>query len=338
MNRNRIRAAGFVVAAILSWATKANASPWTLPDDELLLSVNYDYQLADHEFLPDRSYQRFPLEGRFVSSTLRLGTRYGFTSKFELGGEAQFKAVTFTAQPVLIALPEGDPDVRDVRAELKNFSQTQVGAADIYLTGRYNFYRKLVVLTNETRLKFPTGYPKPQATFSATFEVQDDLALGDGQTDIEDSILFGFFVPATRTFGRADVGFRFRFGDPSPGQQAIGSLKAGQFVGKHFIFFAGAGGAYTVIEGDILGQTFISTDPDGLDTVDVEVGVNTIPVDLPYSKDWLNVEGGVIFLPIPGVELQLAYSRTVWGRNITASNALFLGTAVRLPELTAESE
>ena len=335
MVRYRLRVAGFVAAAILSFAARAQASPWTLPKDELLLSVNYDFQLADDEFLPDGSFQRFPLEGRFVSNTLRLGTRYGFTPKFELGGEANFKAVTYTAQPVLLAIPEDSEDLRAVRGELKNFSQTQVGAADVYVTGRYNFYRRLVVLTNETRLKFPTGYPAPQGTFDLdTFEVQDDLALGDAQTDIEDSILFGFFVPATRTFGRLDAGFRFRFG--GPGHQAIGSVKAGQFVGKHFIFFAGTGGALTVIEGDIIGKTFVSTEPDGLDTVDVEVGVNTIGVDLPYDKDWLNVEGGLIFLPVPGVEVQLAYSKTVFGRNIPASHGIFLGTAVRLQDLTAE--
>lgn len=331
----RLRFALFL--AIVSWSSPGWASPWTLPDDELLLAVSYDFQFADHEFLPDGSYQRLPLEGRFVSNTLRLGARYGFTDRLELGAEANFKQATFTAQPVLLALPDDNDDLRAVRSELKNFSRTEIGAADVWFTGRYNFYRGVVVLTNETRLKLPTGYPGPEGTFDPeTFEVADDLALGDAQTDLEDSLLLGFFVPPTRTFGRIDAGFRLRFG--GPGHQVIGSIKAGQFLGEHFILFAGAGGAYTVTEGEIIGQTFVSTEPDGLDTVDVVPGENTIPVDLRYDKDWLNVEAGLIFVPVRGVELQLAAARTVIGTNITATNALFVSTAVRMQELTADED
>ncbi len=327
----------FAFTAIGLTASAAAASPWTVPKDKLLLSLNYDFAFAQNEFLADGTYQSYPLEGRFTSSTLRIGGRYGFTSRFELAAELTVKTVTYSADPIIIALPdEPDPiDLPAARASVTDFSNTLVGPADLFLTGRYNFVRGLFAFANETRLKLPTGYEKPSGTFTETFEVDDDLALGDGQTDLEDSLLFGVFVPMTKTFGRADVGFRLRFG--GPGHQAIGALRIGQFVGQHVVLFAGSSATYTVTKGDVIGQTFVSN-VDDLQAADVEVGVNTIPVDFRLDKDFLHVEGGVLFLPSPGVELQASYSQIIWGANVAAIQSVSIGTAIHFDNLTAESE
>lgn len=71
----------------------------------------------------------------------------------------------------------------------------------------------------------------------------DDVTLGDGQIDIEQSILFGGFVNITQTFFRADadIGGRLRMG--APGHQFLGAFKVGQFIGPRVVIFANIDGA-----------------------------------------------------------------------------------------------
>ncbi len=324
------------VALISATSSVAEASPWTMPKDELLLTLGYDFQFAENEFLPDGTHQSFPLNGRFTSSTLRLGARYGFTSKFELAGDINFKAVNFVADSVIVGLPDDQVGLDQARSSVTNFASSELGAGDVHLTGRYNFLSGTVVLTNELGAKFPTGYAPPEGTFDEeTGAVADDVSLGDGQTDLQEALLFGFFIPGSRTFGRADVGFRLRFG--APGHQVFGGVKAGQYLGKQLVLFAGASGAYTVTEGDPIGETFIATEDD-LQADEVVVGENVVPVPLPLDKDWLSVEGGLIFIAMPGLELQAAYSQILLGTNIPAIHTVSAGTAIRFRQLTADAE
>lgn len=335
--------AGFAVLTLA--ASAASASPWTVPKDKLLLSLNYDFAFAENEFLPDGTYQSFPLNGRFTSSTLRLGGRYGFTDRLELATELTVKAVSFTADPIIPVFaddPEPGPfEAQEARALVRDFSNTIVGPADLFLTVRYNFLKGTFAFANETIIKLPTGYEPPSGTFTEELEVDDDLALGDGQTDIEDSLLFGLFIPQTKTFARADVGFRFRFG--GPGHQGLASLKVGQFVGPKLVLFAGANGAYTVVDGDPIGSTFISTTGE-LEADDVLIGspdqdgVNTIPVDLRIDKDFLKIEGGLLLLPKPGLEIQASYSQIVLGANIAAIQSVTLSTAIHFDDVTGDDE
>lgn len=334
-----------ILAVLLAFGTvtaateQASASPWTVPKDKLLLSLNYDFAFAENEFLPDGTYQSFPLDGQFTSSTLRVAGRYGFTSRLELSAELNVKTVTYTADPIIPVFadnPDPEPlEVGDARASIKDFSSTVIGPADLFFTIRYNFVRGLFAFANETRVKLPTGYEPPSGTFNDELEVADDVALGDGQTDIEDSLLFGLFIPQTRTFGRADIGFRFRFG--GPGHQAIGAVRVGQYVGEHVVLFAGTSGAYTVNEGEPIGDTFIAT-KDNLQADEVLIGDNTIPVELRLDKDWLQVEGGLLFLPKPGLEIQASYSQVLLGANIAAIHSVSIGTAIHFDNLTAEDD
>jgi len=326
----------FIFVGFLGSAATASASPWTLPKDDLALMLSYDFGYAQREFLPDSTYQHFPLNGQFQSNDLRLDSRYGFTDRFEGEVELTLKSVNYAADPVVLGLPKGQDtvDLAGARASVTDFSQTAIGAGDAYFAGRYNFYRKLIAFTEETRVKLPTGYDEPQQTFDPeSGTVDDDVALGDGQTDIEESLLLGGFIPFTRSFFRLDAGFRFRMGDP--GHQAIGAFKVGQFIGKHFIAFAGVRGALTVTQGNVIGKTFVAT-VDNLQPEDVAPGDNTKAIDLRLDKDFAAAEGGAIFTPFEGVEIQAAYSYIFWGANIPAIHTLTIGTALRLEDITAE--
>ena len=341
MNRT-VRRALTVAAVVSSLFVSANAlaSPWTVPKDELSLQLGFDFGFASHEFLPDGTYQRFPLDGKLTSSNLRLSGRYGFTSRLELAAELNVKALSFVADPLIPVLQTCDEDSLElgcIRRDVKSFSDTQLGVADLYLTGRYNLLRGNLAIANEVRVKLPTGYKAPAGTFSdePTLEIDDDVTLGDGQADLEDSILLGLFIPPTRTFARLDVGFRLRFG--GAGHQVIGGARIGQFLGPHVVLFAGGSGAYTVVDGDVIGQTFIST-TDGLAAQDVAIGENTIPVDLRLEKDILQVEGGLLLLPAERIEIQAAYSQIVLGANVSAIQTVSLSTVLSFPNLTANAE
>ena len=119
----------------------------------------------------------------------------------------------------------------DARGRVVDFDATSLGAADLDLFARYNLYRGPVVITPEVRLKVPLGYAPPSGTFedlNTSFATSDDVALGDGQVDLTTSMLFGTYLPWTRTFARADVGFNARFG--GPGHQLLANAKVGQFA------------------------------------------------------------------------------------------------------------
>lgn len=323
------------IVAILE-PNSACASPWTLNENELSIALNFDFQVATHEHLITGEFQRFPLQGEFTGSTMRLGARYGFSERFEGELEINFKHVAFSADPVIFEVPE-TTDLRSLRESVFDFSQSEIGAADVFLGGRYNFFNSgSIVVTQEVRLKFPTGYESPRETFIGSDEnplnIADDVALGDGQTDLQSSLLFGAFIPATRSFFRAGAGFRFRFSEP--GHQVIADAKLGQLLGSKFVAFVGTRFDYTVTEGQVIGQSFISNSPEdsGLnfdsDSVDA--------IDLTLDKDALAVEAGILFVAAAGVEIVGTYSYIPWGDNIPALHTVSAGVIARLPDLGGE--
>lgn len=327
MSNRRIAWCRVIALSVVScWASTASASPWTLGDGETTLDIGYDFQFAGEEYLPDGEFQRFPLDGQFVSNGMRVGVRHALTERLELGATATFKSVAYTADAVILELPE-DPTLEDARASVLDFNQSAFGAGDVYFTGRYNFVKGTLAAANEVRLKFPTGYTPPQGTFDETSgAIADDVSLGDGQTDLEDSFLVGIFVPTTRTFARADIGFRLRFG--GAGHQVFGALKVGQFIGDHMLMFVGTNGAYSVTQGKVIGKTAVARAPD---VTAAEIRPAQVElIDLRLDKDWLNIEGGLLFLVTERLELQAVYQRLLVGRNIPVLNTFSIGTAVKL--------
>jgi hypothetical protein len=318
------------------------ASPWTMDDDELSIQLDVDFQFASEEFLLDGERQEFPLDGEYNASGLRLTTRYGFTDKFEMGGRLRLKHVTFEADPVVLLAqnpntPDQEVTLETARERTLDFSTNNTGAGDVDLFARYNFLNSgVVLLTTETLLKLPTGYDTPSGTFEndsfAEASVQDDVTLGDGQTDLRQSLLFGGYIPASKTFVRADIGYEFRFG--APADQGVASAKVGQLIGESFVVFAGARGALSLFDGETIGKTFIADDP----SVTAEnFTVENIEIkDLTLDRDFIQVEAGAI-LKLADVELQFAYSRIVAGRNIPLVNVLSFSTVITAENVSGEA-
>lgn len=312
--------------------TTAAASPWTLPADRLTLTVDMSFATADREFLPRKlssanaafegKRQRFPLGGEFSSASLRVQTRYGFTDRLEFELSAEIKQISYESDSVYLGLVD-DPNsvtVEDARKGIIDFDSTGTGLADLHLAARYNLLRRTsALLTIEGDLKLPGGYDDPSGTFSnldpanGVFEVGDDVALGDGQIDARLSLLFGTYIPPTRTFARAGLGYNHRMG--TPGDQLIFDAKVGQFLSPKIVIFVGGRGAYTLFDGDPIGQTFIDTQP--AQDADTYSFGNVIVEDLRLDRDFVAAEGGII-LSLGGIEFQIAHSRVVWGANIAA--------------------
>jgi hypothetical protein len=315
--------ASFVAVFILLLCQSLHASPWTLPRDELALSMGYAFDSAREEYrVSDRSRVVFPLSGRFSSSTLSLGGRYGFSDRFEGGFNLDFKMVSYTSKPLLQELPN-DLDLSNVRAEILSFSQTSVGLADLMLTTRYNLTRGLIATALEASIKLPTGYPAVDG---------NSVTRGDGKTAVKPSFLFGTFLPLTSTFLRVDVGYNARSG---PGHQAVGMIKLGQFLGDDFILFAQVNGAHTLFAGGTYGEYKILNNPE-------QSAVDFDPADLQseqlsLDQDHISVGGGAL-IRFAGLEWQIGYDHTVAGSNIPALHRFYVESVLSMPSIGCPEE
>ncbi|MEM1348665.1 MAG: hypothetical protein AAGI01_08935 [Myxococcota bacterium] len=350
--------------SVCGTSSPASASPWTLPQHELVLSSNLSFARADEEFLqrdgsnpPTR--QAYALNGVFTSASLNLSTRYGFTDRFEMEAQVAIKQVSYEADPVIIEaagfvgedtgsgntgdrLINDGTTLGDVRRGVIDFDAQRFGPADGQLFLRYNLLRRAVVITPELKIKLPLGYDGPQGTFesippeSGTFIVADDAVLGDGQIDVQGSMLFGTYIPISRTFIRADVGYNFRA--DTPGDQLVANAKAGQFLGDSLIIFAGVNFARTLFEGSPIGDSFITSEPEQ-SVFEFDFG-NTVAetvVPLRIDRDFTIVEGGII-LAIEKVELQFSYQQVVEGANFGVLRTFNFGFTTSLPDATRQKK
>jgi hypothetical protein len=323
---NRKGAFGLSLALILLfWSTSATASPWTLAPDKLAVSANFSFLEAEREYLDDGTLQVFPLRGSLNSSGLTLGFRYGFTDRFELALRTEFKQVSFEADSVILDLVENPDSVTlaEARQRVIDFDTSVTGPSDLHAVARYNLWRGPGVITLEAEAKVPMAYAPPSGTFSTldvengVFEVSDDVSLGDAQIDLKPSLLLGYYLNATRTFGRAGIGYKFR--SKEPGDQIVIDVKMGQFISQKIIVFAGAKQAHTVTEGESIGNTFVDTNPtqSAAEYTFADVDIRELRLD----RDFIQVEGGVIANLGP-VEVGMSYGKTVDGKNISATGVL----------------
>lgn len=336
---------GLAAAMFVVWSTPgvASASPWTLRRGEIALVAGYDYQFASQEFLNRGERQNFPLRGRYSASTLTLGLRVGLSDRLELGLQIPLKLVSYTSDPViLLPDPSGAVDSLDYYQEnIINLARTRQGVGDVWLTGRYNLLRSSVAVALEGRVKLPAGYEGPQGTFGdrpanaqdfvdrvtelvSPENVSDDVALGDGQVDLNLNILLGASFPS-RTFMRLDAGYNLRL---SAGDQVLASFKVGQSLGQRVLLYADVRLAYTVTDGPRIGISVAADDPN-LPASEYGGTTNLRLRELRLERDALDVSFGGIIRVNDRSEINLGYSRTVWGRNTAAVNAFFVGIGVR---------
>ncbi len=180
--------------AFVAWPTDGRASAWLVDDDELTLGLTYDFQHAESEFLPNGTHQEFPLNGTYSGSQLTFETRYGISEKFELAGKVAFKHVSYQTDPVILE-PEEFASGAAANDAIFAFSESALGAGNVRLAGRYQLLDLdgILVMSSDTELKLPTGYDEPEATFKddttpSPDQIRDDVALGDGQTDITQTL------------------------------------------------------------------------------------------------------------------------------------------------------
>jgi hypothetical protein len=329
----------------------AAASPWTLPQHELVLATDFGFSVADSEYLNAGERQRYPLRGVFEQSSLGLGARYGFTDQFEMEARVTFKQVSFDIDPVILEISpfvetddagqtrvSDDATLEQIRASVIDFGSTQLGAADLDVAARYNLYKGWILVTPQIAAKIPLGYEGPRATFdqldigSPQIEVGDDVTLGDGQVDLSASLLLGTYIPQTRTFVRADAGFNWRFA--APGNQLLANAKVGQFLLDRFILFGGVRYARTVSDGSSIGDTFVDTNPTQ-SAADYQFAGNVEIRPLFLDRDFVTIEAGAI-VNLDRVEIQVVYTDVIDGRNYADLRGVNVGVITSIPDATRQ--
>jgi hypothetical protein len=194
----------------------------------------------------------------------------------------------------------------------------------------------------EGRLKAPAGYDGPSGTFGdrprnqqdfldrvgelvRPENVQDDVTLGDGQVDLGLSILFGVSLPS-RTFIRVDAGYDLRLG--GAGDQILVSVKAGQLLGRRLLLYADTRLAYAWQQGRVIGVSVAAIDP----TLPASeyVGLNNLALrEVTLDRDWLELAVGGIVKITDNVEINVGYNRTLWGRNTSLVQSVYVTLGVR---------
>lgn len=329
-----------LVALVGSVPSPASASPWTLRRGEIAVVAAFDYQWANREFLDSYSSRVFPLNGRYTAASMILGARAGFTDRLELEIQIPIKLVSYESDPVIL-LGDEMSGLDMLQENVIDLGRTRRGIGDIWITGRYNLLRNPLALAVETRLKTPTGYDPPEGTFGdrprdsqefldnvATFvspeNVSDDVALGDGQVDLQLNFLLGASF-STRTFIRLDAGYNLRV---RAGDQIIGSFKVGQAIGGKLLVYADVSGAYTVQDGDVIGVSVAAIDPT-LPATEYGGLTNLRLREVRLERDFISLAVGAIARISDAVELNVGYSRVLIGRNTSQVNGVYVSIGVR---------
>jgi hypothetical protein len=327
-------------------ASPASASPWTLRRGEIAVTAAYDQAWATREYLDEAGRDLpFSLNGSFRGSTMSLGVRAGFSDRLELEIQVPFKLVSYQADPVILipaSVAGGEEGIDFYQENVLDLSQTVQGVGDIRLFGRYNLIRWPVAIALEGRLKAPAGYDGPSGTFGdrprnqqdfldrvgelvRPENVQDDVTLGDGQVDLGLSILFGVSLPS-RTFIRVDAGYDLRLG--GAGDQILASVKAGQLLGRRLLLYADTRLAYAWQQGRVIGVSVAAIDP----TLPASeyVGLNNLALrTVTLDRDWLELAvGGIVKITV-NVEINVGYNRTLWGRNTSLVQSVYVTLGVR---------
>lgn len=322
-----------VVGLVLTVACTAAASPWTLPEGTVAVSIGTDLQTARKEFVrvgTDERFQNYPLNGRYSGANLRAVVRYGLSDSFEIGVGLTAGRVAFNGDEIYLGdifdpTFGEDGSVERFRANILSVDRDAFGLGDVRLFARHRLSElgRRWVFATEYAIKLPTGYEAPSGTFRDDVPdrgLADDVALGDGQTDLEAILLFGA-VPIDALFFRLDAGFRLRlFG---PGQQVIGGVKLGWRASPNVIPYIATDAQHTVTQGEVVGLSFV--------TSDVDVPAREFTLDritpTPLRLDRTIIAPGAGLLLTQGDRsLDLSYNVVAWGRNVGQIHTFSIST------------
>jgi len=333
---------------LLLWSVAplaAHASPWALPKGRFAWTSVLEYQWAGQEFLDRRVPSEFPLNGSYSATRFEVGARYGLGAGFDVELSIPIQIVSFQSDPVILLVDDGPPETALDRAQesVLDFTQTRAGVADIRALVRKQWVRTPLAFATTLEVKIPAGYRGPAGTFGSEpttddeliaaateaidqANVEDDIALGDGQVDIVSMAHLGW---ASRSgwFTRGAVGYAWRLGEA--GDELRSEARVGKLFGRKFLLFAGAQLRYAVGQGKLIGVSVAAIDP-SLPATEFGGFTNLNLRNLRLERDALRVDGGLIYRLSKTLELNANYARTVWGRNTTAVNSLAFALAGRL--------
>lgn len=329
-----------VAAGVGLFTSPVAASPWALPKGRLALTGSVDYSFATLEYLDARRSRPFPLNGFFQSTTLALSGRYGLGRGWDVEAMVPVKVVSYASDPVILIGPtSGSPaEVFDgFQENVLDLSRTQAGIADVEVGLRKQWVRGASAFSTQIVVKVPAGYQGPAGTFgespttqeeflenAAEFvqpeNVRDDVTLGDGQVDVT-AWLHGGTATRSGLFVRGAVGYRLRLDDAA--DQILNEGRIGQALFGRVVLYGGYRWAYSVEQGRPIGVSVAAIDPE-LPATEYGGLTNLFLRELRLEQDELRVGGGFIIKIFPRVEINVGYERTVWGRNVSATNSLGL--------------
>jgi hypothetical protein len=313
------------VVALLCAARTAEASAWVLPKGRLVLGLSGTFSVATSEFLPDGTFRRFPLRGRFESYDLQLLGRYGLGAGFELSVNTALKGISYRADPVILFSGSPPSSTNAFRDSVFDFSHRDVGLSDIYISVSHQHLKRPLHIASQLEVKLPTGYRQPAATFAQDDAspglITDDVALGDGQVDLTYRLEAGYVLRKTLTIFELSAGYRVRLN--GPGHQALGSFKLGQVLGKHIVLLGGVEGAVTLFSGNVIGSSFVAIDPDqpaSRFNFDENVELRLLRLD----RTFLAVNGGAI-IRYAGREWVVRVAHVLYGKNYSKLTSVSIG-------------
>jgi len=323
---------GLMALLAFGLASNAAASPWTLPAGDVALKFSTDLQFADREFLQEGDNVPFSIDGEFWAGHFRSDLRYGITDRIEVGGQLSFDYLSYNADEVFfgegVINTEFTPgSQQSIAANIVSVDRTAAGLGDIrlFLRNRLTPLGRAVVAT-EVNLKIPSGYEQPVGTFTEDDPargVGDDVTLGDGQMDVTGMLLMGF-APTWDMFVRIDVGGRYRLFGPAP--QVVAAFKTGYRVSDSFLPYVQLDTTISIGEGDSIGQTFESLDPELPASAYTLATLN--PRNQTLDRSFISPGFGMIFTTGTR-DIDISYSTMAWGKNIPQLHIVSVGTNLR---------
>jgi hypothetical protein len=181
-----------LLAALVIVATSAQAgaydflytdqTPATQPKGSYRLAIELVYLMANESYSEDG--KTIELEGDWSATWAPFDVRYGLTDRVALGLKARFGKLR------LESVPSGEP------SDNGTTDYAGAGFCDLWMWGKYMIVSDPLV-TVRAAVKLPAGdgpADPAHAVVDSLFYLDEngDLALGDGQTDLDLSVLMGF--------------------------------------------------------------------------------------------------------------------------------------------------
>ena len=299
----------------------AHASPWTVPQGAVAVTLGTEFVTATDEWLPDGTFQEYPLDGRFTGYRLRLTTRIGLTDRTELSLSTAYMQNNFNVDGFYLgAPPEELADLDQLRDGFINLQNDATGIGDVFMHLRSRLAtQRRWLLTSEIELRVPTRYGRPTGTFindDPSQGVGNQVALGEGRVAAGAALLLGL-VPTSGLYITQTVGFRYRFEGPPP--QLHGAFKIGGRVAPMLVPWFTVDGVWSLGTGDSVGLSFITSDPSQPANRFDPSTLTTIERTL--DEAWLRLGVGTT-IPLGTQSIDFGYYYVALGRSTARSHTV----------------